>query len=493
MLLLSIARKGALLVALPLVTQVTFGVALLVVGRNAVDAHAWELHSQKVLERAHNGRSALVEAQSALRGFVISGIPSFRVSCDESRREATTNLTALRPLVADNAPQLQCLTNMSQAANAFLNYQVLNARLVDSSRRAEAEANVSSRMGDRLMRTFLATMDSFLGEERRLALQRHNSAESANRTAMVVVIVGLALNLAVAMMMALFFSSGIKKRLNVLTENARRLATDRPLLAPLAKGDEIAAVDRGFHAMAASLARAIEDLQHANLEMEAFSYSVSHDLRAPLRAIDGFSRMLEEDHGGSLDAEARRLLGVIRNNTATMAQLIDDLLAFSRLSRQQVLPAAVDMNALARHAFADASRGAGDRQIEFVVHDLPPVSGDAAMLCQVFANLFSNAVKFTAPRSIARIEVAAETAGAETVYSVKDNGVGFDARFADKLFGVFQRLHASHEFEGTGVGLAIVQRVVQRHGGRVWAESVLDSGSTFYFTLGRNGEERNGG
>ena len=483
---LSIARKGALLIALPLVTQVTFGIALLAVGRKAIDAHAWELHSQKVLERAHDGRAALLEAQSALRGFVISGLPSFLTSCDEAARDASANFQALRQLVADNSSQLERLTKMSRLAKDFLDFQQLNARLVRTGRRSEAAANVASRTGDRLMQSFLAVLERFLDEEERLAKERHDSAASANQTAIVVVIAGLSLNVAVAAIMAQVFFSGIRQRLNVLTENARRLAMDQPLLDPLPKGDEIAAVDRTFHAMAATLARAIDDLQHANREMEAFSYSVSHDLRTPLRAIDGFSRILEEEYAGTVDAEGKRLLGVIRRNTVTMAQLIDDLLAFSRLSRQPIASMEVDMSALARQAFAEASRGAGDRNIEFLMHDLPRATGDAAMLRQVFANLLSNAVKFTAPRAAARIEVGSETAGGETAYYVKDNGVGFDARFADKLFGVFQRLHASHEFEGTGVGLAIVQRVVQRHGGRVWAESVVAIGSTFHFTLNRN-------
>jgi signal transduction histidine kinase len=483
---LSIAQKGALLIALPLVTQVSFGLALLEVGRRAVEAHAWELHSQRVLERAHDGRSSLVEAQSALRGFVLSRVPSFRASCDEASREARANLSALRALVGDNPSQLARVSAMSQTATEFLDFQQLNARLVESGRQADAAANVSSRTGDRIMRSFLGAMDGFLGEEGRLALERHNRAAAANRLAIVVVVAGLVLNVAVAVAMAYGFSTGIRNRLNVLTENARRLAADEPLLAPLAAEDEIAVVDASFHTTARTLARTMDDLQRANREMEAFSYSVSHDLRSPLRAIDGFSRILEEEYVGSLDDEAKRLLGVIRRNTETMAQLIDDLLAFSRLSRQPIAPTKVDMNALARQAFADASRDAGDRRIEFTLHPLAPASGDAPMLRQAFANLLSNAVKFSAPRAVAHIEVGMETMGDETAYYVKDDGVGFDARFADKLFGVFQRLHASHEFEGTGVGLAIVQRVVQRHGGRVWAESTLGAGSTFHFTLGRN-------
>ncbi len=239
-----------------------------------------------------------------------------------------------------------------------------------------------------------------------------------------------------------------------------------------------------FHRMAASFAAVMKDLQNAGREMEAFSYSVSHDLRAPLRAIDGFSRILEEEYGQKLDAEGKRILGVIRHNTVTMAELIDDLLAFSRLSRQPVDRTDVDMTALARHAYAEAARDAGSRNIEFDLHELPPASGDLAMLRQVFANLLSNAVKFTGPRAVARIEVGCTEEGDGCVYYVKDNGVGFDDRYAGKLFGVFQRLHLASEFDGTGVGLAIVQRVVQRHGGRVWAESVAGSGATFYFTLG---------
>ncbi len=168
-----------------------------------------------------------------------------------------------------------------------------------------------------------------------------------------------------------------------------------------------------------------------------------------------------------------------------MAQLIDDLLAFSRLSRQPVSLSNVDMRDLATSAFS-AARPASGREIEFILGDLPPARGDGALLRQAFANLVSNAVKFTAPRSVARIEVGSTAVNGERVYFVKDNGVGFDMRYANKLFGVFQRLHEAAQFEGTGVGLAIVQRVIQRHGGRVWAESTLGEGATFYFTLQGN-------
>jgi PAS domain S-box-containing protein len=223
-------------------------------------------------------------------------------------------------------------------------------------------------------------------------------------------------------------------------------------------------------------------LQAANKELEAFSYSVSHDLRAPLRAIDGFSRIVLEEYAPKLDDEGRRLLGVITANTAKMGQLIDDLLAFSRLSRQQMALTSVDLAALAESIVADLKNLEKGRKIEFKAGKLPATRGDPAMLRQVLHNLLANAVKFTRTRPKARIALSGRVANGETVYQVKDNGVGFDMAYVDKLFGVFQRLHDHTEFEGTGVGLAIVQRIILRHGGRIWAESST-KGATFYFSL----------
>jgi PAS domain S-box-containing protein len=223
-------------------------------------------------------------------------------------------------------------------------------------------------------------------------------------------------------------------------------------------------------------------LQAANKELEAFSYSVSHDLRAPLRAIDGFSRIVLEEYSPRLDEEGRRLLNVIAGNTKKMGQLIDDLLSFSRLSRQQMASARVDLAALANAVFAELKGSGKERRIEFKVGALPAAHGDGSMLRQVLQNLLANAIKFTRTRPRARIELSGRIENGEAIYQVKDNGVGFDMTYADKLFGVFQRLHDSTVFEGTGVGLAIAQRIVLRHGGRIWAESSTN-GATFCFSL----------
>lgn len=232
----------------------------------------------------------------------------------------------------------------------------------------------------------------------------------------------------------------------------------------------------------------VSELVTVNKELEAFSYSISHDLRAPLRAIFGFSRVLSEDYGSALDEEGKRILGVIQSNTQRMGELIDDLLAFSRLGRQGLMRGPLEMQELVRQVFSELSVTLAGRQVDFVLGPLPPAVGDRALMKQVLINLVQNAVKFTRDRQTAIIEVGGKVEGNETVYYVKDNGVGFEMQYAHKLFGVFQRLHRPQDFEGTGVGLAIVQRIVNRHGGRVWAESILNQGATFYFSVSNHQE-----
>ena len=224
------------------------------------------------------------------------------------------------------------------------------------------------------------------------------------------------------------------------------------------------------------------ELEAANKELEAFSYSVSHDLRAPLRAIDGFSRIVQEDYAGKLDDEGGRLLGVIRDNSRKMAQLIDDLLEYSRLGRKPLSAGAIDMKRLVEDVFGELQASGGTPH-RLVLAALPPARGDATLVKQAWTNLLANAIKFSGKREQPVIEVSGHENGVECVYCVKDNGAGFDMRYCEKLFKVFQRLHREEEFEGTGVGLAIVQRVVLRHGGRVWAEGKVDEGAAFYFSL----------
>jgi PAS domain S-box-containing protein len=224
-------------------------------------------------------------------------------------------------------------------------------------------------------------------------------------------------------------------------------------------------------------------LEAANKELEAFSYSVSHDLRAPVRAIDGFSRILLEDYADKYDAEGKRLLNIIRGNTKKMGALIDDLLALSRLGRKEIEVSDIDMDKLVKGLFDELRIDTHNGKVQFNIKPLPRVRGDQGMIRQVFVNLLTNAIKFTKPKEAAVIEVGGYTEDSKNVYYVKDNGVGFDMQYKDKLFGVFQRLHSGEEFEGTGVGLSIVQRILNRHGGKIWAEGKVNEGATFYFAL----------
>ncbi len=225
-------------------------------------------------------------------------------------------------------------------------------------------------------------------------------------------------------------------------------------------------------------------LEAANKELETFSYSVSHDLRAPLRAIEGFAGVMIDDYGARLDAEGQRLLGVIQANTTKMSRLIEDLLAFSRTACSELKHDRLDMEEMARSVITEIVADPGARTgIDFTVGDLPETDGDATLVRQVWVNLLSNAVKFSSLKERPAIEVAGALEGNQVVYHVRDNGAGFDMRHADKLFGVFQRLHTADEFEGTGIGLALVQRIVARHGGRVWAKGEVGKGATFFFTL----------
>ena len=224
-------------------------------------------------------------------------------------------------------------------------------------------------------------------------------------------------------------------------------------------------------------------LERANAELEAFSYSVSHDLRAPLRHIDGFAHLVTSRYGPSLDDTGRRQLGVICESAKGMGRMIDDLLSLARLERQKPSINDTDLDALVRRIIDDLSRDAGSRTIDWRCDPLPRVKCDPGLIKLVFTNLLSNAVKYTGKRDRAEITVSCRRDGSEMVIAVADNGAGFDEQYRDKLFGVFQRLHRADEFEGTGIGLATVRRIVHKHGGRVWAEGAVGRGATFAFTL----------
>ena len=239
-----------------------------------------------------------------------------------------------------------------------------------------------------------------------------------------------------------------------------------------------------FDAERAKVIAVNQQLETANKELDAFSYSVSHDLRAPLRAVDGFSQILMEEYPDRLDAQGRHYLERVRVGAQHMARLIDDLLNLSRVTRTEMNPELVDLSTIAESVAEDLRSAEPDRRVEVAVQPGLQVEGDAKMLRIVLTNLLSNAWKFTGRQPGARIELGVRDIDGARAFYVRDNGVGFDMTYAGKLFGAFQRLHATNEFPGTGIGLATVQRIIHRHGGRIWAEGAVEQGATVYFTLG---------
>lgn len=240
--------------------------------------------------------------------------------------------------------------------------------------------------------------------------------------------------------------------------------------------------EQRIKALNVELEQKAKQLKVSNSELETFCYSVSHDLRAPLRTIEGFAQLLEENQRSSLDADSLRYLNTIRRSSKQMSQLIDDLLAYSKMGRQTITTEKLDMNLLAARATEIAAFGRNPRP-EIIIDDLPNITGDETMISSVWLNLIDNAIKYSAKNSMPRIHISARSDDHTITYCVQDNGVGFDMQQYDKLFDVFQRLHSEREFTGTGLGLAIVERIISRHGGRVWAEGTPQQGATFYFSL----------
>ena len=323
------------------------------------------------------------------------------------------------------------------------------------------------------------------------------------RLCALIVVLAIAGSIGVAFALASWLQRGLTAPVQVLAELAGQVSNEKDysLRAPVTSDDELGMLTETFNAMLhqierrdgairqlnAQLERRVAartaELEATNHELEAFSYSVSHDLRAPLRHVDGFADLLQRHSAPALDDTGRHYLANISKSAKSMGVLIDDLLAFSRMGRSELREAAVRLADLTGEVRAEVERDAGGRPIEWVVGELPEIHADPAMLRQVLTNLLSNAVKYTRDRERARIEVGARTSDNETVVFVRDNGVGFDPAYSHKLFGVFQRLHSSDDFEGTGIGLANVRRIIQRHGGRTWAEGKVGAGATFYFSL----------
>jgi signal transduction histidine kinase len=327
-----------------------------------------------------------------------------------------------------------------------------------------------------------------------VALSQSAVLEAADRFLFWIIGSGVLLTV-VGMLIAWQISRNFTRRLDRLSQAAATLASgDDSSPVPVDRHDELGKLAADFNSMALQVTRAhhsleqqvrlrTKELEAANKELESFSYSVSHDLRAPLRAVSGYAIMLKEDYEDTFDAEAKRITGNIISNVKMMGRLIDDLIAFSRLGKREVARRNIDMKALAEACTSELLNGWPEEKFNFVVSDLPGCFGDEDLLKQVWLNLIGNALKYSSRTVAPLVEIGHTSNGNGTIWFVRDNGAGFDMKYADKLFKVFQRLHSQDEFEGTGIGLALVRRIIDKHKGRIWAESTPGSGAVFYFTL----------
>ena len=430
-------------------------------GYRNVEAHrldaALVVHTREVLTVLAGIDAQISQAGAAQRSYLLTGESIYVGRQQASMDEVEALVQSLRTLIADNPQQTALLDTLAgQLADWRIALERNNELLAAEPTRSDLMRSRMAVLWEQLdlVRSTLAVLNR---HEHDLLVVRQAQEE---RRSLHVRWTYLGLIAVVALLLVALFP---RIRREIQERHAAQLAA---------------------HDMNRRLSAQSEELNRTNEELEAFTYSVSHDLRAPVRAIDGFARILEEDHAAQLDGEGRRVLAVVRTSSQRMGRLIDDLLAFSRLGRQSLNRALVDMRSLVQRAIDGIGADARGRA-QITVGPLPAGHGDASMLQQVWTNLIDNAVKYSSRRERAQIHVDSYEAGGEIVYRVRDNGAGFDMRYYDKLFGVFQRLHGAQEFPGTGVGLAIVKRIVERHDGRVWAESAPDRGATFCFSLPR--------
>lgn len=459
----------------------------------------WVEHTEEVRFELSQLLSDLQDSETGERGFIITDNPDYLEPFEASLRTVAGRFSTVRALTSDNPrQQINC-----DALEPLINQKMAKSHAnVDLRRNAGFEAArhaVAAGEGKALMDRIRAQIFQMDSEEHALLEQRSAAThrEARNMKALIVGGAGFSFILLIMVLAVVLRENRLRQRaeqsLRQSNEQLEQRVQERTEALNRLNEELELRVEQRTHQLAAS-----------NTELESFSYSVSHDLRAPLRHVQGYAELLTGEAGDQLSEKARHYLATISDASQEMGVLIDDLLSFSRMGRAEMAETTVQLDVLVRTAMDGLELSISERNIVWKIPPLPAVQGDPAMLKQVFANLLANAVKYTRPRDPAEIEIgimeydgAVKTAPAtsgtatpseggspcEIVLFVRDNGVGFDPQYTHKLFGVFQRLHHSSEFEGTGIGLANVRRIIDRHGGRVWAEGTLDKGATFYFTL----------
>jgi len=416
-------------------------------------------HSDEVLNVASEGLKFVLDSETSFRGYVITTNEEYLVPWNKARSQFNETSEQLLKMVSDNSMQS---TQVLKIKNL---YDTWNAKAQEALvYRAKFKRDTpleTQKLRKKIMDSIRSNFDEFILTERKIRNSRWNDAEETSKKAVYIIIgLGIFLGCTLATMSLL--------QLKKLSKNYTT-----------AYSSLSAATDH----LEETVAQRTHELTMVNRELEAFSYSVSHDLRAPLRGIDGFSQILVEDYGDKLDGEAIRYLGFIRSGVQKMGVLIDDLINLSRLTRAEFNLVEVDLSVVAAEIIKELQLQNPERKFEFINFDSHKVLADAGLVRAALQNLISNAWKYSKTREVGQIELGQVQKDGGVAYYVKDNGVGFDMRFYDKLFQPFQRLHNKDQFDGSGIGLATVARIIRKHNGTIWAESELGQGSIFYFTL----------
>jgi signal transduction histidine kinase len=487
---LPIRYKCAWVVALPvmcLLFEIAWQARVL---QSLEDAQGWTTHTQEVELTVAELQRLLVQIESYDRGYGLTGKNEFLAPLKAEEEQVPVLAERLCRLVADNPAQLARARNLRELSQSKLLVAQDVVSYFSAHPLARDAATVPPELGMRLLASkermdeFMLQSSIFTSEEQRLLGQRTQQLQTQRRLSRSVLWLSLITGLIVGVIAVLVFGTTVADRLTALEAESRCIAGGELMAAPPAGEDEVSNLAWSLHSASHRIQDQMLGLEMLNRDLESFSYSVSHDLRSPLRHIHGFSKILRADFSAELPAEAQRYLSRIESGAERMGHLIDDLLNFAKIGRREPDRQPVSLMPLVQDLVKEINESA-TREIEWLIQPLPTAQGDPAMVKQVLANLLGNAAKFTRTRERPLVEVGSRVFPQGTAIYVRDNGVGFDMKFADKLFGVFQRLHRMEDFEGTGVGLATVARIVHKHGGTVWAESAPDQGATFYFTLGK--------
>jgi signal transduction histidine kinase len=478
---------------LALVLLLTIGVCFYRSTTSQAETARRVAHTYEVLVRIQELVMRLTDAETARRGFIMTTRDRYLFHYTNAVERARVVFNELRETTRDNLRNQQTCDALAPLIQQRF---ALHGESIETQLKQGADPAAQLKLtekGQEVMEGVRALINQMDAAEHELLRTRQAAAEVNLRNTRLIALIGSFASLAI--LVSVFSLLMRENRQRREAEQALKTTNEQLELRVRERTAELTRTLAGYEQAEREIKKLNEELEqrvtertaqleNANQELEAFSYSVSHDLRAPLRHIHGFVEMLRDDTASTFSEQSRRYLEVISESANQMGRLIDDLLLFSRMNREEMRRVRINTDELIKEVVHELTREIREREITWEIDPLPVVFGDRSMLKQVWANLLSNAVKYTHGREQTRIKIRCyKTPSHEWQFSVQDNGAGFDMQYVDKLFGVFQRLHRPEEFEGTGIGLANVRRIVHRHGGRTWAEGQVNEGATFYFTL----------